>query len=181
MRSLPFLLLSIFVSVGCVFAQTDTTRTFSDKNADYTLELPSATWKIISRPTDISPNAEFVYGDRTDGYCEIRKLSVEADSLLSDVIQSDQELKLSFLPGYVSGKEEFFKGNLNGKVFNYEFTRSGKNFSGRSYYLQADKRTVYLLRFTGMRDKLRSIRNETDSIARTFKLKEAEKVEKKAN
>ncbi len=42
---------------------------------------------------------------------------------------------------------------------------------GRFYFLKAGDNTVYVLRFTGFRDKLRSIRNQTDSIARTFALK----------
>ena len=42
---------------------------------------------------------------------------------------------------------------------------------GRVYYLQADNRTIYALRFTGLRDKLTRIRNQTDLIARSFKLK----------
>jgi hypothetical protein len=45
--------------------------------------------------------------------------------------------------------------------------------SGRFYFLKADDKTVYVLRFTGQRDKLRSVRNQTDSIARTFSLKKA--------
>jgi hypothetical protein len=43
--------------------------------------------------------------------------------------------------------------------------------AGRTYYLQGDDRTIYALRFTGLRDKLGRIRNQTDQIARTFKLK----------
>jgi hypothetical protein len=80
---------------------------------------------------------------------------------------------LQFKPGFVAGKEENFSGALKGKVSNYEFTQSGKNMSGRFYYLKADDTTVYVLRFTGLRDQLRTIRNQTDSIARTFKVKAA--------
>jgi hypothetical protein len=43
--------------------------------------------------------------------------------------------------------------------------------SGRFYFLKAGDTNVYVLRFTAERDKLRSIRNQTDSIARTFKVK----------
>jgi hypothetical protein len=43
--------------------------------------------------------------------------------------------------------------------------------SGRFYFLKVNDTTVYLIRFTGIGDKLRSIRNQTDSIARTFDLK----------
>jgi hypothetical protein len=45
--------------------------------------------------------------------------------------------------------------------------------SGRFYFLKADASNVYLLRFTGMRDQLRTIRNQTDLIARTFEIKKA--------
>jgi hypothetical protein len=80
-------------------------------------------------------------------------------------------VKLGFLPGFVQGKEEPFNGRLDGITVSYEFVRTGKPMLGRTYYLQADSRTIYALRFTGLRDKLSRIRNQTDVIARTFKLK----------
>jgi hypothetical protein len=43
--------------------------------------------------------------------------------------------------------------------------------SGRFYFLKTADNQMYVLRFTGERDKLKSIRNQTDSIARTFKVK----------
>ena len=43
--------------------------------------------------------------------------------------------------------------------------------AGRSYYLQGDSGNVYVLRFTGMRDKLMRIRNQTDLIARSLRMK----------
>ncbi len=149
--------------------------TFNDSNADYTFELPETVWKITAKPTAVSPNVEYVYGDRLDGHLEIRKLSLEDQELISDLIVREQEQKLQFIPGFVSGKEETFSGNLKGKVFNYEYVKSGKNMSGRFYYLRGEDKTVYVLRFTGYREKLRSIRNQIDSIARTFKLKEKTK------
>lgn len=144
--------------------------TFSDANVDYTFDLPEATWKMVTKPTATSPNVEYVHVDRLDAHLEIRKVSSKPDELTSDVIQRDQEQKLQFLPGYVAGKEENFAGNLKGKAFNYEYVRAGKNMSGRFYYLKdTNSPDVYVLRFTGSRDKLRTIRNQTDSIARTFK------------
>jgi hypothetical protein len=56
-------------------------------------------------------------------------------------------------------------------TLSYEFTQAGKPMAGRSYYLQVDPRTVYVLRFTGLRQKLLSIRNQTDFIARSLKVK----------
>jgi hypothetical protein len=89
----------------------------------------------------------------------------------SQLARRDQDLKLRFLPGFVEGKEETFNGRVDGVTISYEFTRTGKVMLGRTYYLQVDNRTIYALRFTGLRDKLSRIRNQTDLIARTFKLK----------
>lgn len=149
--------------------------TFNDLNAAYTFELPEATWKQTVKPSAGSSNVEYVYGDRRDGHLEVRKITVASGEMLSDVILREQEQKLQFLPGYVAGKEESFAGALKGRVFNFEFVRSGRNISGRFYFLKSDETTVYVVRFTGERDKLKAIRNQTDSIARTFKLKTAEK------
>lgn len=163
--------LSVFLSLAFGISISAQSQTFSDVNTEYTFELPEPAWRMITKPTATSPNVEYVYVDRADALLEIRKLPTKADELISDVIARDQEQKLQFLPGFVAGKEENFAGNLKGKAFNYEFIRGGKNMSGRFYYLKADDSNVYVLRFTGSRDKLRLIRNQTDSIARTFKPK----------
>jgi hypothetical protein len=146
--------------------------TFSNENVEYTFDLPNETWKLIAEPSKIKPNAEYVFGDRLSGYLEVRKVSVSADSVMSETI-ADEETKLKFIQGYVAGKEEQFAGKLRGTVFNYEFVRSGRNMSGRIYFLKADSTTVYTLRFTALKEKLLSIRNQTDSIARTFQLKKS--------
>jgi len=151
------------------FAQNDS---FSDANVDYTFDLPEATWKQTVKPSTTSPNVEYVYGDRSNGRLEVRRITIKAGDLLADTIRIEEQ-RLQFQPGYVAGKDEEFKGSLNGKVFNYEYVNSGRNMSGRFYFLKADDKTVYVLRFTGQRDKLRSVRNQTDSIARTFSLKKS--------
>lgn len=143
---------------------------YTHPNVEYTFELPSATWRAIMEPDAAQERPEFVYGDRLDGYLTIRREVVEAGTSPSELARRD-EVKLRFLPGYVQGKEETFNGRLDGVTNSYEYVRSGKTMLGRTYYLQADNRTIYALRFTGLRDKLSRIRNQTDLIARTFKLK----------
>jgi hypothetical protein len=145
---------------------------FSDPNVDYAFVLPGPEWKLVIKPSATSPNVEYVRTDRKEGYLEVRKLIVAKSAPLPDVMKSE-EAKLQFLPGYVAGKEENFSGALRGSVFNYEFVRIGRNMSGRLYFLRSDDTTVFILRFTGERDRLKSIRNETDSIARTFSIKGA--------
>ena len=155
----------LLVLVASVAAQKE----FSDPNVEYTFTVPNDTWKITVKPSEGSPNVEYVYKYRNQGHLEIRKLIVEENELYGDIIRQEEQ-SLQFLPGYVAGKEQNFKGSLTGRVFNYGFVRAGKNMSGRYYFLRPKRNstTVYVLRFTGAKDTLRSIRNETDSIARTF-------------
>ena len=162
---------SLVLSLAFAVFSFGQSQTFSDANVEYTFELPETIWKMVVKPSASSPNVEYAYGDRLDGHLEIRKLSIKEGEVVSDLVQRDQEQKLQFLVGYVAGKEEPFAGAYRGRVFNYEFVKFGKPMSGRFYYLRADDNTVYVLRFTGLKDKLRVIRNQTDSIARTFKLK----------
>ena len=150
-----------------VFSQSDV---FSDANVDYSFTLPDSGWKMTVKPSSTSPNVEYVYNERHQGLLEIRKLPVGNTASISDVIR-EEETKLQFRPGYVAGKEESFTGNLKGGIFNYEFIQAGRNMGGRFYFLRANDSTVYVLRFTGERDKLKSLRNQTDSIARTFRIK----------
>jgi len=166
-RILVFALLLIGLTTPLSFAQ----QLYSHDKVDYTFEIPSATWKSILEPDAAHEHPEFVYGDRLDGYLTIRKEIVDAGTTPSELARRDQDLKLRFLPGFVEGKEERFNGRLDGVTISYEFVRTGKPMLGRTYYLQADPRTIYALRFTGLRDKLMRIRNQTDLIARTFKTK----------
>ena len=139
---------------------------------EYTLELPSTVWKVISEPDAAHDHAEFINGDRLEGYLQIRKEVVDADTTPSELARRDLDQKLRFLPGFIEGgKEEKFAGRLNGVTVTYEFIKSAKPMMGRIYYLQADNRTIYALRFSGARDKLAKIRNQTDLIARSFKTK----------
>lgn len=162
----------VLILLGASFATVLAQETQVSDQVAYTIELPSGLWRSISEPDTTHERAEFVYGDRLDGYLQIRKEIVDAGTTPADVARRDQDQKLRYIPGFVQGKqEEPFSGRLSGVTASYEFTRAGKPMMGRIYYLQADNRTIYALRFTGLRDKLARIRNQTDSIARSFKLK----------
>lgn len=156
----------VFATAFSAFAQKD----FNNPNVEYTFKLPSDAWKMTVEPSEYSPNVEFVYKYKKDGHFEIRKLKVSKDSLFGEIIR-EEEQKLQFKPGYVARKEENFRGAYSGRIFNYEYVRSGRSMSGRFYFLRTDSTTVYLFRFTGLKEKLLQIRNESDSVVRTFKLK----------
>ena len=167
--SIPFSIILSILAVASAFGQTER---FSDPSVDYSFDIPDAKWKMTVKPSATIPNVEYVYIDRNDGHLEVRRLSVAKDARMPDIIR-DEEQKLQFLPGYVAGPDENFVGRLRGSVFNFEFLRSGRPMSGRFYFLRANDTTVYVLRFTGFRDKLRGIRNQTDSIGRTFEVRKS--------
>jgi hypothetical protein len=169
MRSLVafFALVALAGLTGSVKAQTQ----YTNEKIEYTVELPSAVWKATSVTFADHESTEFINGDRLEGYLQIRKESVDPALSLADLARHDQEQKLRYRPGYVEGKQEKFSGRYEGLMATYEYTATGKAMMGRIYYLQIDKRTVYTLRFTGLRDKLTRIRNQTDLIARSFRLK----------
>ncbi|HUR98551.1 MAG TPA: hypothetical protein VMZ26_10850 [Pyrinomonadaceae bacterium] len=167
------ILFSIILGIVAVAPGFGQAERFSDVNVDYSFDVPDAKWKMTVKPSAASPSVEYVYIDRNDGHLEVRRLAVSKNASLPDIIR-DEEQKLQFLPGYVAGPDEKnFAGHLRGSVFNFEFVRAGRPMSGRFYFLRANDTTVYVLRFTGFRDKLRGIRNHTDSMGRTFEVRKA--------
>lgn len=159
----PILMVFAFFAVSAVNADAQTT-TFSDPLVDFTFEIPDARWKVVAK----NPYVNLVFGTAKEGDLEIRKVSAPSNKLLSDVIREDEE-KLQFLPGYVAGKEENFSGALRGSIFNYEYVKAGRNMAGRFYYLRSGE-SVYVLRFTAYTTNLRSLRVQTDVMARTFQI-----------
>ena len=165
-------LLACVLTLAALGAPARAQETFSDAGVDYTLELPTAAWKATSRPDSVHQHVEFVNGDRMDGYLRIRKEAVKHEETPAAVAARHADLKLRYKSGYVGGgKPESFAGRLKGVTMGYEYTEAGKQMAGRLYYLQADEHTVYALHFTGLREKLQRARNQTDSIARSFRLK----------
>jgi len=169
--AITFLGLFLLMALTSPLGTNAQEHSYSSAKVNYVVDLPSAMWRLVDEPDDVHQHAEFVYGDRNDGYLRIRKEALEEGLTIKEFAHRDQDQKERFRPGYVDGKEEPFSGRLSGVTMSYEFTQAGKPMAGRSYYLQGDSGTVYVLRFTGMRDKLLRIRNQTDLIARSLRLK----------
>lgn len=149
-------------------------RTFTAKDIEYTLELPSPEWQVVSR-LDVHHHVEFIYrNDPANGQLQIRKILSDRARSAADLFSRDEKLEFQALPGYVVCSEcngSNFEGHLSGAVFAYEYVNGGKPMFGRVYYLQLDKWTFYSLRFTGSRDNLPLLRDQMDSIAKSFRLK----------
>jgi hypothetical protein len=171
MKAIKFSFVTIAaVLLAFTLGATAQVNNFSDAAVDYSFAVPESKWKMTVKPSATSPNVEYVYGDRLDGHLEVRRMTIAADTILTDIVQ-EEEQRLRFKPGFVPGKQENFAGKLKGQVYNFEYVAAGKSMSGRYYFLKANDTTLYVLRFSGNKDILRSLRNETDSIARTFGVK----------
>ena len=149
-------------------------QTFTRDGLDYTLDLPSASWRAVTR-LDVHDHFEFVNGDDySNGHLRLRKKFVAAGTNAEDLFREDEKWELQKLPGYVScnaGRGSDFVGHLSGRVFAYEYVSQGRNMDGRVYYLRVDSRTFYALYFTIAGDKLSPARQQLDSIAQSFRLK----------
>jgi hypothetical protein len=172
MRRTTKLLICALALLACGAAASAQEQPYTSETDEYALELPSEVWKAVSRPDSEHRHTEFVNGVRPDGYLRVRREVVERDTKLLEFARGEADTKLRYQPGFVAGKDDRFTGRLSGVVLNYEYTHGGKPMAGRVYYLQADGRTVYVLHFTGLRDKLQRIQNQTDAIARSFRLKQ---------
>jgi hypothetical protein len=150
------------------------TQSFTSEGLDYALDLPSPLWRAISR-LDVHDHIEFIYGDdHSNGYLRLRKKFVASGSSFEDLFHHDEKWELRSLPGYVvcsGGSGTGFEGYLKGRVFSYEYISKGRNIDGRMYYLQVDNRTFYVLHFTVPSDQLQNLRNQMDSIVKSFRLK----------
>lgn len=150
------------------------TRWFTRDDIEYVIELPSPSWQVVSR-VDVHDHPEFINGnDPSNGYLGLRKILVDQPTSASELFRRDEKWELQHLPGYVVCSEcdgAPFEGRLSGAVFSYEYVRSGRAMSGRIYYLRLNQHTFYSLRFTVARDKLQTVREQMDLIARSFHLK----------
>src|SRR4029079_6005529 len=118
----------LLLMVSCVLASAQT-RTFTQDDIEYALDLPSPAWQVISR-LDVHDHFEFQYGDdAANGYLRLRKMLMDHGTSAAELFQRDEKWELQRLPGYVlcrecNGRE--FKGELSGTVFEYEFVSGGK-------------------------------------------------------
>ena len=146
-------------------------QVYTNENVGYELELPNATWRTVPRSDSVHEHVEFIYQDRSDALLRIRKEVVSDASKPAALAERDRENKWRYQPGFVEGKTDNFAGRLSGISVAYEYTAAGKPMTARVYYLQVDARTVYVLHFTGRRNTLLQLRAQTDSIARSFRVK----------
>ncbi len=151
-------------------------ETFDDPDGKYSLTLFKGWLAIVNKDRITGKNDfQIVYGIRESGALKISTMDVDAKLAMPDVALKHEQETLRFQPGYTKGKIENFvvgAGQRTGALITYDFKNTaGQPMIGRNYFLRTSDTTVYVLRFTGRANTLGSLRNQTDTMARSFKLK----------
>lgn len=170
MRTSFILPASILVLILCSAAALAQTLTYTDADEGYALELPSQSWVVVRVPGRAHRHTGFVYSGEGDWRLHVRRVMVDRGETPA-ALAEEEEMDLRFQPAYVETGRESFAGRLSGTRFTYEYSDGGRLMAGRTYYLQANRQTIYVLKFTGAREQLADLRGETDSIARSFRLR----------
>lgn len=166
-----FLLAPLFALAA--FAQS-ATEVFDDPDGKYTMNLPAGWLGVVNTDGLGRKDINIVYKVRENGALKIRLAEAAAGATPLDYAAKDEQERIRFTPGYDKLSMEKFQvsGNRAGALLSYDYKSvAGQLFTGRIYYLPMDEKTVYVLQFTGRRNTLGSLRNHTDQIARSFKLK----------
>lgn len=159
------LALVLCCSAAAALAQA---QTYTDADEGYALELPSPSWVVVRAPGGAHRHTGFVYSGGGDWRLHIRRVMVDRGETTA-ALADEEEMDLRFQPAYVETGRESFAGRLSGTRFTYEYSDGGRLMAGRTYYLQVNKQTIYILHFTGARDRLTALRGGTDFIARSFR------------
>jgi hypothetical protein len=148
---------------------------FDDPNGQYTVTLPAGWLAIVNQDSLGRNDVNIVYRIRENGALKVRRVDdFDANLDVMEFAKEDENSVVQYLPGYDRlGLEKFaLPGGKTGTLLSYDYKNStGQPFTGRNYYLRSGEKSIYILRFTGRKNTLSPLRNQTDAIARSFKAK----------
>ncbi|MCI0662755.1 MAG: hypothetical protein L0220_16940 [Acidobacteria bacterium] len=164
--SLTILVMTGFVNG--VFAQ----EIFEDPEGKYRLTLPAGWIAVVSQDTLGKQDVNIVYRNRETGALKLRRADeIDTKMEVIDFAKKDELESVRFALEYnkISIENFVVGGGKTGALLSYDFKNpAGQPFTGRNYYLRGDEKTIYILRFTGRKNTLGTLRNQTDAIARSF-------------
>jgi hypothetical protein len=149
---------------------TGQTQPYTVRTGEYIVDLPSAEWRATVSGARYP--RDFRFGkDESFVHLRIRRDIVNENLSTSDVAERQRRFDRSSKPGYITAAIESFNGALSGTKYAYDYVTSGKPMAKVIYYLRATKRTIYRIEFTGSPRLLLDLSDQTQSIARSFRLK----------
>jgi hypothetical protein len=165
-KGLLFVTLVLFIGIASA-TPGQNGQEFTDPAGQYKLTL-MGDWRAVSYNDAVGrQKTEFVYRDRSEGLLKITRESMSGS--LADVARQEEENLKIYRPGFErSASEPFGGGVLSGIRLSFFSTEGNRKMANTFYYLQ-DKNSVWVLRFTGKRGSLDTVRNLTDQVARSFR------------
>jgi hypothetical protein len=144
---------------------------FDDPDGLFHLTLPPG-WVPITT-TDLAGKQQLeliVFRVRENGALKIRRVPVDKSVDTLEFAKKDENERLRFLLAYDPVSIQKFTANGPAALISYNFNNAaGQKMTGRTYYVRANETTVFILNFTGNRNTLGVIQNQTDLIARSLK------------
>jgi hypothetical protein len=149
------------------------TQTFTREGVEYVLDLPSPSWRAVSR-VDVHEHLEFVNGDDySNGYLRLRKKVVTPDTTSEDLFREARSGNYRSCPVMwfvAEGREPSLTVNSKAQCFlTNSLTRAetwmaaSTIFAGQPYLLHPP--------LHGSQRKAPEPSDQMDSIARSFRLK----------
>jgi hypothetical protein len=140
---------------------------FTDSSGRYKLSL-MGDWRAVSYDDAVGrQKTEFVYRDRSEGLLKITRESLAG--ALTDAVRQDEENLKIYRSGFEGSSSEAFGGGaLTGVRLSFFSTEGTRKIANTYYYLQ-DKNAMWVMRFSGRRGALDTVRNLTDQMARSFR------------
>jgi hypothetical protein len=168
MRGL-ILILTALLFASAVAGQT---QRHTVATGQYVLEVPSAQWRAITVSGADHPR-DFRFSD-DNGVIRLqirREIVKDEDVSTTDLAERRRRLDRSARRGYVTGTVADFEGAFSGTKYSYGYVSAGKPMATVIYYLRVTKRAIYRIEFTGPPKMLLDMADQTESIARSFRLK----------
>ncbi len=160
-------LTALLVMASPLVSTAQSGEEYRDPEGKYKINL-LGDWKAISYKDAVGrEKTEFVYRDRGEGLLKISRESLSGD-LNGKVREEEENLRLYRAGFERAASEDFGSGDLRGLRFSFYTTESYRPKANTYYYLK-DGNSVWVLRFSGRRGALDTIRNLTDQMARSFK------------
>jgi hypothetical protein len=171
---LPIVILSALwaqSSLGTTQEQETQEREFQDPNGRYLLTLKEGWEPVVYKDGAGNTVVDVVFENRERGLLQIREKRQDRDATPEEFARREQETSIRFRPGFTAGSiEPFTNKYYPGAVLSFDFTYGGRPKTARYYYLKIDQNSFYVLRFEGAPQVLRTMRNRTDLMARSFRV-----------
>ena len=165
-------LVLILTALLSPFTVAGQTQPYAVATGAYVLDLPSPHWRANTAPGADYPRDFRFSEDKSVVRLRIRREIVKDESVsTTDVAERQRRLDRSARRGYVTGTVESFKWAFSGTKYSYEYVTAGKPMANVIYYLRVTKRAIYRIEFTGAPKTLLDLADQTESIARSFRLK----------